>query len=192
MTGVQTCALPISPTQPPPPAPTQAFYYGHHQFLVFFPIAYYHSWNLWKFATVGLVLWFTSRVISRVRGMREVVVKSITYEPAGITALELCRKDFKPLFLQVRVGPEYEAKGNADVTHGYAGSVPPTHTCGAVTYCVTDDWHDPHPMSFFSLPSSLPASSCGSTCRRSTHWPGTLSPSAPAPAAAQAGRTTSR
>lgn len=39
----------------------QAFYYGHHQFVLFLPIAYYHSWGLWKYATVGLVLWALSR-----------------------------------------------------------------------------------------------------------------------------------
>jgi predicted ferric reductase len=75
----------------------QAFYYGHHQFLIFFPLAYYHSWDLWKFATIGLVLFVFSRVVSRVRATRQVVVERAQSHPGGVTELQLRRKDGFPL-----------------------------------------------------------------------------------------------
>ena len=52
----------------------QAFYYAHHQFLIFYPLAFFHSWGLWKTASFGLALWLLGRITSRIRAFQELEV----------------------------------------------------------------------------------------------------------------------
>jgi NAD(P)H-flavin reductase len=42
----------------------EVFYYAHFVFVPLFVIAYYHSWHLWHYASVGLFLWLFNRAVS--------------------------------------------------------------------------------------------------------------------------------
>lgn len=162
----------------------QAFYYAHHQFLIFIPLAYYHSWGLWKYATIGLLLYIMSKIVSKFRAHQQVNVKELKHAAPGIISLKLEKADNQPLWLQ---GPGMFVYLNIPAIdplewHPFSISSPPgltttwSHNIKAIfakqitqredesyhewteeLYTLASNPHGPHPQIFYDGPYGVSA-----------------------------------
>ncbi|KAK3270856.1 hypothetical protein CYMTET_20764 [Cymbomonas tetramitiformis] len=64
----------------------------HWQFVILFPLAFYHSWNLWRYACVGIFFWAVSWTVSQRRSLFAVTMLQCEEVGDGIVRLQLQHK----------------------------------------------------------------------------------------------------
>jgi predicted ferric reductase len=76
----------------------EKFYMAHHIFLLLIPITYWHSWHVWQYSYIGVLLWVYNKVLSVRRSKLTLeLLEATPYKDAGLTFLSLRRPDGAPL-----------------------------------------------------------------------------------------------
>jgi predicted ferric reductase len=67
----------------------ERFYKFHHVFLGLIPLSYYHSWHVWQYSYIGVVLWAYNRYLAYSQSKLAVQVQKATALPGGVSHLSL-------------------------------------------------------------------------------------------------------